>query len=69
MPARNPAKSAVSPDDIAPLPASTNLPATPATLADLAASRTAIEALRAGGETRLDDIEAKLNALITSLKR
>lgn len=69
MPARNPAKSAVSPDDITPFSATTNLPATPATLADLAAGRTAVEALRAGSETRLDNLEAKFNALLASLKR
>lgn len=50
------------------IPASTNLPAVPATFADLAAARTAVEAQRAGAEPRLDNLELKLNELIAKLK-
>lgn len=53
---------------IAVIPASTNLPAVPATFADLAAARTAVEAQRAGAEPRLDNLETKVNELITKLK-
>lgn len=53
---------------IAVIPASTNLPAVPATFADLAAARTAVEAQRAAVEARLDTVEAKINEVITKLK-
>lgn len=55
-------------ETIAVIPASTNLPAVPATFADLAAARTAVEAQRAAVEARLDTIETKVNEIITKLK-
>ena len=50
------------------IPASTNLPTVAGTFADLAASRTAVEAQRAGAEPRLDALETKVNEIITKLK-
>ena len=53
---------------VAVIPASTNLPTVAGTFADLATARTAVEAQRAGAEPRLDDLETKVNELITKLK-
>ena len=55
-------------DVIAVIPASTNLPTVAGTFADLAAARTAVEAQRAGAEVRLDNLETKVNEIITKLK-
>ena len=55
-------------ETVAVIPASTNLPTVAGTFADLAASRTAVEAQRAGAEPRLDALEAKVNEIITKLK-
>lgn len=52
---------------IAVIPASTNLPTVGATFVDLAAARSAVEAQRAGAEPRLDNLESKVNELITKL--
>lgn len=53
---------------IASIPVSTNLPTVPGVFADLAAARTAVEAQRAGAEPRLDNLETKVNEIITKLK-
>jgi hypothetical protein len=50
------------------IPASTNLPAVPASFADLSAARTAVEAQRVAVEARLDTIEAKVNEIVSKLK-
>ena len=55
-------------ETVAVIPASTNLPTVAGTFADLAASRTAVEAQRAGAEPRLDALETKVNEIITKLK-
>ena len=55
-------------ETVAVIPASTNLPTIAGTFADLAASRTAVEAQRAGAEPRLDALETKVNEIITKLK-
>jgi len=46
----------------------TNLPAVPATFADLPAARTAVDAQRTAVEIRLDNAEAKIDEIITKLK-
>jgi len=50
--------------NVTPFGTTTNLPSTPATLADLAAARAAIEALKTATETRLDNLESKVNEVI-----
>lgn len=45
-----------------------NLPTPAATYADLAAARAYDESLRAASESRLDNIEAKINLIIQALR-
>lgn len=51
---------------VTPLPASTNLPAVPASFADEAAVRTYLLSLVPAIETRLDTIETKINQLLNA---
>jgi hypothetical protein len=61
-------ESALSPASaVLTIPASTNLPAVPASFADLAAARAAVEAQRAAVEARLDTLESKVNEVISKL--
>jgi len=54
--------------NVQPLGTTTNLTAIAAVYADLAEARTSVNTLRTNTESRLDAIEAKLDAVINSLK-